>query len=108
MLWLRALELFEQFIKSPNNELLLEAVPETLKNMLLVMGTSGAFDEGGAVGEGGQSLSALTKAVVDGFCHGLCDDCDLASLWEPAVPVEAPAEGRAAEGTTPTDGAPTA
>lgn len=35
---LRALELLEQFLRAPQSELLAEAVPETLKNMLLVMG----------------------------------------------------------------------
>ena len=37
-LWLRALELLEQYMRFPDSELLQEAVPETLKNMLLVMG----------------------------------------------------------------------
>jgi len=101
LLWLRALELLEQFMKSPNNELLLEAVPETLKNMLLVMGTSGAFDAGDSASEGGRGLSTVTKSVIDGFCPGLCDGCDLASLWAPAVasPVVPPTE----EATAPAD-----
>lgn len=104
LLWLRAVELLEQFMKSPNNELLLEAVPETLKNMLLVMNTSGAFEVGGPVIEGGQSLPVITKAVIDGFCPGLCDGCDLASLWEPMTPASEPNKGELDEGT-PLEGA---
>jgi len=44
LLWLRALELLESYMRAPGSEMLAEAVPETLKNMLLVMATSGAFE----------------------------------------------------------------
>jgi len=46
-LWLRALELLEQYVRSPDYELLQEAVPETLKNMILVMGASGCVRRAG-------------------------------------------------------------
>ena len=69
-----------RYIHAPDNELLLEAVPETLKNMLLVMSTSGAFE--GREGAGGQSLAAVTRAVLVGFCPELCaPGTDLAQLW---------------------------
>ena len=77
VLWLRALELLQSYVHAPDNELLLEAVPETLKNMLLVMGTSGAFDESkppaddGAGGEPPPSLSRITQAVVKAHPSGL-------------------------------------
>ena len=80
-LWLRALELLQSYLNAPNNELLIEEVPEKLKNMLLVMSLAGAFDA--PVAEG-QSLAAVTKAVIDGFCPELCASPDLASLWESA------------------------
>ena len=40
VLWLRALELLQSYLRAPNNETLFEAVPETLKNLLLVMGST--------------------------------------------------------------------
>ena len=79
-LWLRLLELLQSYLKVPNNETLLEAVPETLKNLLLVMATQGAFDEGAAGGGGEQSLAAMTKAVINGW--GLEET---SQLWEEAV-----------------------
>ena len=81
-LWLRALELLQSYLKAPNNETLLEAVPETLKNLLLVMATAGAFeqaDEASGAGEG-EGLAAMTKAVIDSW--GVPE---LAPLWEEAV-----------------------
>lgn len=97
LLWLRALELLQSYLHAPNNELLLEAVPETLKNMLLVMHTAGAFEKDGPPGQGEQSLAAITRAVIDGFCPELCAAPDMAFLREgdglpPAPPAaEAPA-----------------
>ena len=93
LIWLRALELLEQFMKCPNNDMLLEAVPETLKNMLLVMGTSGAFDSATSVANGGQTLADLTRAMLDTICPQLSASPDLDYLWKPAVEQEAPARG---------------
>ena len=81
LLWLRALELLQSYLNAPNNELLLEAVPETLKNMLLVMATAGAFDATESTATGEQSLAAITKAVIDGFCPELSAAPDIAQLW---------------------------
>ena len=89
-LWLRLLELLQSYLKVPNNETLLEAVPETLKNLLLVMATQGAFESGVRVesggahvvggGESGASLALMTKAVIDSW--GVPE---LAPVWEEAV-----------------------
>jgi hypothetical protein len=102
LLWLRALELLQSYTHAPNNELLLEAVPETLKNMLLVMATAGAFDATGPPGTGEQSLASITKAVIEGFCPELTAAPDVAQIWGgvPAAPAEA-AEG----GTVPAEAA---
>ena len=54
-------------------------MPETLKNLLLVMATAGAFEAAGA-SEGEQSLAEMTKAVISSW--GVAD---LANLWEEAV-----------------------
>jgi len=98
-LWLRALELLQSYLHAPNNELLLEAVPETLKNMLLVMSTAGAFDSNGPTGQGDQTLATITKAVIEGFCPELCTGADLAPLWAKATPGQAAAPP-VAESTT--------
>ena len=78
VLWLRALELLQSYLRAPNHELLMEAVPETLKNLLLVMSTAGAFEAQTAAGE--QSLAEMTKAVISSW--GVPE---LAPLWEEAV-----------------------
>ena len=78
VLWLRALELLQSYLRAPNHELLMEAVPETLKNLLLVMSTAGAFEGNAAAGE--QSLAEMTKAVISSW--GVPE---LAPLWEEAV-----------------------
>lgn len=60
-------------------------MPETLKNLLLVMATAGAFDadRGGTGAAGGeQSLAEMTKAVI---CSWGVPEVDLAQLWEEAV-----------------------
>ena len=77
VLWLRALELLQSYLRAPNNELLLEAVPETLKNLLLVMATAGAFEDSSG---GEESLAAMTKAVISSW--GVPE---LQLSWEEAV-----------------------
>ena len=42
-LWLTILDFMEKFIKAATSDLLADAVPELLKNMLLVMDTAGIF-----------------------------------------------------------------
>jgi hypothetical protein len=42
-LWLTILDFMEKFIKAATSDLLADAVPESLKNMLLVMDTAGIF-----------------------------------------------------------------
>jgi hypothetical protein len=80
VLWLRLLELLQSYLHAPNNELLIEAVPETLKNLLLVMATAGAFDGAAGGGDDEQSLATMTKAVIDSW--GMPE---LAPLWQEAV-----------------------
>ena len=84
MLWLRALELLQSYLRAPNNEELGEAVPETLKNLLLVMATAGAFDDdataAGTAAGGEQSLAEMTRAVISSW--GVAE---LDHVWEEAV-----------------------
>lgn len=42
-LWLQTLDFMDKYMHADNSELLLEAIPESLKNMLLVMSTAGIF-----------------------------------------------------------------
>jgi len=43
-LWLTILDFMDKFMHASGSELLMEAIPESLKNMLLVMETAGVFD----------------------------------------------------------------
>lgn len=43
-LWLTVLDLLKRYMHADNSELLLEAIPETLKNMLLVMSSTGVLN----------------------------------------------------------------
>ncbi|XP_020603212.1 Golgi-specific brefeldin A-resistance guanine nucleotide exchange factor 1-like [Orbicella faveolata] len=44
-LWLTILEFMDKYMHADKSDLLFEAIPESLKNMLLVMSTAGIFDE---------------------------------------------------------------
>ena len=48
-LWLHLLDFLDRYMHADNSELLMEAVPESLKNMLLVMSTAGVFFPGGSL-----------------------------------------------------------
>ena len=71
---------------------MLSQVPETLKNLLLVMGASGAFESKIPVGNSGLTLAALTAGVVEGISADLARSPDLAPLWPDArsAPANAP------------------
>ena len=43
-LWLTILDFMDKFMHASGSELLMEAIPESLKDMLLVMETAGVFD----------------------------------------------------------------
>lgn len=44
LLWISLLDMMQQMMSLQDSELLLEAIPESLKNMMLVMTTTGVFD----------------------------------------------------------------
>ena len=61
------------------SELLMEAIPESLKNMLLVMETAGVFDppsDGTVLDVSFQTLQTLSRGVVmnDYIGHNFGDD----------------------------------
>lgn len=46
-LWMTILDFMEKYMRTEGSDLLSEAIPESLKNMLLVMETAGVFQENG-------------------------------------------------------------
>ena len=70
-LWLTILDFMQQFISTASTDLLADALPESLKNMLLVMDTSGKelffFEETGKPTQ----LWAVTWQKIDAFLPGL-------------------------------------
>ena len=101
-LWLRALELLEQYYKSPNNELLLDLVPETLKNMLLVMGTSRVFETHGGASADGTTLGEATRRMVASISPQLLAHEEVNELLQ--LPGAGTAPAPAASDATPEGG----
>ena len=79
-LWLTILDFMEKFIRAATSDLLADAVPESLKNMLLVMDTAGIFNSG-PTGSGYASVQPATTPLweltwdkLDGFLPHLMTD----------------------------------
>eukprot|EP01112_Ceratiomyxa_fruticulosa_P000389 TRINITY_DN10351_c0_g1_i1.p1 TRINITY_DN10351_c0_g1~~TRINITY_DN10351_c0_g1_i1.p1 ORF type:complete len:311 (+),score=80.62 TRINITY_DN10351_c0_g1_i1:99-935(+) len=70
------------------SELLAEAVPESLKNILLVMTASGIFQPG--VLTWGQDIWTLSWTEINSFCPSLKDDVNLNLMLPKADPQNAP------------------
>ncbi|CAF3532835.1 unnamed protein product [Rotaria sp. Silwood1] len=66
-LWLTILDFMDKYLKSDQTDMLRESVRESLKNMLLVMNTTGLFD-------GDQPLTVITKDRIHSFLPGLWDE----------------------------------
>eukprot|EP00965_Chrysotila_dentata_P246827 6207391-Pleurochrysis_carterae.AAC.4 len=76
-----------------------QAVPETLKNMLLVMGTSGVFGDARVDAQcGGGGLVALTRARVEAMCPQLSASADLVDVWRQGEAADANAKAEDAQG----------
>ncbi|CAF1390661.1 unnamed protein product [Adineta ricciae] len=73
-LWLTILDFMDRYWKSDQTDMLRESVRESLKNMLLVMNTTGLFDRD-------QALSVITKDRIHSFLPG---------LWEEVFKMSAP------------------
>ena len=65
VLWPKILQAFELYMKADRNGLLKEAIPETLKNILLVMLQMNVFH---------QELWAASWSSIDSFCPSLKED----------------------------------
>ncbi|XP_038060765.1 Golgi-specific brefeldin A-resistance guanine nucleotide exchange factor 1-like [Patiria miniata] len=82
-LWLTILDFMDKYMHADKSDLLYEAIPESLKNMLLVMDTAGVFqDEAGS--ERGQNcqLWVFTWERIDCFLPGLKNE-----VFKPHEPV---------------------
>jgi len=74
-LWFRILQFIEMYMKADNSELLAEAVPESLKNILLVMSASGILMESGEGRDGAASrLWETSWERINQFCPSLKDE----------------------------------
>ncbi len=70
-LWLTILDFMQRFIGAASSDLLADAVPESLKNMLLVMDTAGIFfSPDGSTTE----LWSMTKEKLDTFLPQLMEE----------------------------------
>lgn len=78
-LWLTVLDLLRTYMHADNSELLFEAIPESLKNMLLVMASAGVLAPD-------SNLWAPTWRTIDSFLPGLKSEL----FPEPAPSVSPP------------------
>lgn len=86
-LWLTILDFMERFIKAASSDLLADAVPESLKNMLLVMETAGIFQEDeNSITPNTNLLWDLTKEKLNVFLPNLMSDLFLDRQSRPPPP----------------------
>ncbi|XP_017318956.2 Golgi-specific brefeldin A-resistance guanine nucleotide exchange factor 1 isoform X1 [Ictalurus punctatus] len=89
-LWLTILDFMDKYMHAGSSDLLLEAIPESLKNMLLVMDTAGIFHSADSR-TGYSDLWEITWERIDCFLPHLREELfKQAVMPEPApnVPVE--------------------
>uniref|UniRef100_UPI00358F0A71 Golgi-specific brefeldin A-resistance guanine nucleotide exchange factor 1 isoform X3 n=1 Tax=Myxine glutinosa TaxID=7769 RepID=UPI00358F0A71 len=80
-LWLTILDFMDKYIHANSSDLLLEAIPESLKNMLLVMDTAGIF-QNAETRTGYSQLWEVTWERIDCFLPGLREDL----FRQPVIP----------------------
>ncbi|CAN7991432.1 unnamed protein product, partial [Ixodes pacificus] len=77
-LWLTILDFMDKYMHAEDSDLLSEAIPESLKNMLLVMDTAGVFQANGADLEsslgGYTQLWTVTWDRIDSFLPNLREE----------------------------------
>ena len=94
-LWLTILDFMEKFIKAATSDLLADQIPESLKNMLLVMDTAGIFISSQSISNDKTTpLWELTWDKLDTFLPNLMPDlfgdrqrADKQSVAPVAIPV---------------------
>ncbi|XP_043535120.1 Golgi-specific brefeldin A-resistance guanine nucleotide exchange factor 1 isoform X11 [Chiloscyllium plagiosum] len=93
-LWLTILDFMDKYMHAGSSDLLLEAIPESLKNMLLVMDTAGIFHCADSR-TGYSQLWEITWERIDCFLPQLKDE-----LFKQTV-IQDPVLGPAAEPSSP-------
>ncbi|XP_058238786.1 Golgi-specific brefeldin A-resistance guanine nucleotide exchange factor 1 isoform X3 [Hemibagrus wyckioides] len=108
-LWLTILDFMDKYMHAGSSDLLLEAIPESLKNMLLVMDTAGIFHSADSR-TGYSDLWEITWERIDCFLPHLREELfKQAVMPEPAPaslpisPPSPPVPSPAAVPTTPTE-----
>ncbi|NXI51963.1 GBF1 factor, partial [Chloroceryle aenea] len=89
-LWLTILDFMDKYMHAGSSDLLLEAIPESLKNMLLVMDTAGIFHSADSR-TGYSDLWEITWERIDCFLPRLRDELFKQTVIQdpvPSTPVE--------------------
>ncbi|KAM6203746.1 Golgi-specific brefeldin A-resistance guanine nucleotide exchange factor 1 isoform 1-T1 [Sarcoramphus papa] len=89
-LWLTILDFMDKYMYAGSSDLLLEAIPESLKNMLLVMDTAGIFHSADSR-TGYSDLWEITWERIDCFLPRLRDELFKQTVIQdpvPSIPME--------------------
>uniref|UniRef100_A0A674KDN9 Golgi-specific brefeldin A-resistance guanine nucleotide exchange factor 1 n=1 Tax=Terrapene triunguis TaxID=2587831 RepID=A0A674KDN9_9SAUR len=86
-LWLTILDFMDKYMHAGSSDLLLEAIPESLKNMLLVMDTAGIFHSADSR-TGYSDLWEITWERIDCFLPRLRDELFKQTVIQGTVPTE--------------------
>ncbi|XP_045147599.1 Golgi-specific brefeldin A-resistance guanine nucleotide exchange factor 1 isoform X7 [Echinops telfairi] len=105
-LWLTILDFMDKYMHAGSSDLLSEAIPESLKNMLLVMDTAEIFHSTDARGGSPSALWEITWERIDCFLPHLRDELFKQTVIQDPVPVEPQAHPIPAAGDTRTSGHP--
>ncbi|XP_069316636.1 Golgi-specific brefeldin A-resistance guanine nucleotide exchange factor 1 isoform X12 [Eulemur rufifrons] len=87
-LWLTILDFMDKYMHAGSSDLLSEAIPESLKNMLLVMDTAEIFHSADARGGSPSALWEITWERIDCFLPHLRDELFKQTVIQDPMPVE--------------------
>lgn len=87
-LWLTILDFMDKYMHAGSSDLLSEAVPESLKNMLLVMDTAEIFHSADARGGSPSALWEITWERIDCFLPHLRDELFKQTVIQDPMPTE--------------------
>ncbi|XP_055475114.1 Golgi-specific brefeldin A-resistance guanine nucleotide exchange factor 1-like isoform X2 [Psammomys obesus] len=91
-LWLTILDFMDKYMHAGSSDLLSEAIPESLKNMLLVMDTAEIFHSADARGGGPSALWEITWERIDCFLPHLRDELFKQTVIQDPVLTEPPSQ----------------
>ncbi|XP_013013698.1 Golgi-specific brefeldin A-resistance guanine nucleotide exchange factor 1 isoform X4 [Cavia porcellus] len=87
-LWLTILDFMDKYMHAGSSDLLSEAIPESLKNMLLVMDTAEIFHSADARGSSPSALWEITWERIDCFLPHLRDELFKQTVIQDPLPTE--------------------